>query len=233
MTVRRLSSMGMFLGLALAVTAASRAVALDNSQAAAGIKEALTNATSGAVNLVGRPDGYFDNPAIKILLPSQLQPMEKGLRAVGAGAQVDKFEKSMNDAAAAAAPKAAPIFEQAISGMSISDAQGIVAGGKTSATNYFRRKTSGQLTAAFTPIVKQAMAKYSVSQQYESLMGKYQSGSGLGGLIGGMTEKFDLDSYVVRKSLDGLFYMVGQEERKIRTDPAAQVTPLLRQVFGN
>jgi Protein of unknown function (DUF4197) len=233
MTLVQLPPLAALLALALTLVAAPRpALALDNQQASAGIKEALTNATNGAVNLVGRPGGYFDNPAIKILLPSQLQPVEKGLRAIGAGAQVDKFEKSMNDAAEAAAPKAEPIFEKAIRGMSISDAERIVDGGKTSATDYFRRKTSGELTTAFTPIVKQAMAKYSVTQQYESLMGKYQSGSALGGLLGGMTGKFDLDSYVVHKSLDGLFYMVGQEERKIRTNPAAQVTPLLREVFG-
>lgn len=229
--LRGLLAFSAVLTFALALLAAPRAtMALDSQQASAGIKEALSSATSGAVRLVGRPGGYFDDPAIKILLPSQLQPVAKGLRAIGAGAQVDKFEKSMNEAAEAAAPKAEPIFENAIRSMSISDAEGIVRGGKTSATDYFRRKTSAQLTEAFTPIVKQEMAKYSVTQQYETLMGKSQSG--IGGLLGGMSAKFDLDSYVVRKSLDGLFYMVGQEEQKIRTDPAAQVTPLLRQVFG-
>ncbi len=152
--------------------------ALNNQQASAGIKEALSNAITGAVNLVGRPGGYFDDPAIKILLPAQLQPVEKGLRAMGAGAQIDKFEKSMNSAAETAAPKAEPIFEKAIRNMSISDAQRIVTGGKTSATEYFREKTSGELTKAFTPIVKQAMAKYSVTQQYDALMSKNPSGVG-------------------------------------------------------
>lgn len=236
MKTSRSSRVVVAVAIVIAVFAAP-ALALDNQQASAGIKEALANATTGAVNVVGRPGGYFDDPAIKILLPSQLQPVAKGLRAIGAGAQVDKFEKSMNDAAEAAAPQAEPIFERAISNMSISDAQRIVTGGKTSATDYFRRKTSGELTAAFTPIVKQEMAKYSVTQQYESMVGKYQSGSALGGLLGGgalggLSGKFDLDSYVVRKSLDGLFYMAGQEEAKIRTNPAAQVTPLLREVFG-
>jgi hypothetical protein len=229
--IRRQAALVLFVAVLL-VTGRGPALALDSQQASAGIKEALSNATTGAVNLVGRPGGYFNDPAIKILLPAQLQPVEKGLRAIGAGAQVDKFEKSMNSAAETAAPKAEPIFEKAIRNMSIGDAQRIVMGGKTSATNYFREKTSGELTQAFTPIVKQAMAKYSVTQQYESLMGKYQSGSALGGLLGGTTGNFDIDSYVVHKSLNGLFYMIGQEEAKIRTNPAAQVTPLLREVFG-
>lgn len=216
----------------LVLLAATAALALDNLQAADGLKEALVDSTTGAVNLVGRPGGYFNDQAIKILLPSQLKPVETGLRAIGAGPQIDKFVLSMNRAAESAAPKAVPIFEDAISKMTFSDAQRIVTGGGTSATDYFKAKTSGELTDAFTPIVKQSMATYSVTKQFDALMGKYQSGSALGGLMGGMGEKFDIDHYVVEKSLDGLFYMVGQEERKIRTNPAAQVTPLLREVFG-
>ena len=217
---------------AMVLIAATAAFALDNLQAAAGLKEALENSTVGAVNLVGRPGGYFNDAAIKILLPRQLRPVETGLRAIGAGPQIDKFVLSMNRAAENAAPKAVPIFEDAISKMTFSDAQRIVTGGGTAATDYFKAKTSGELTDAFTPIVKQSMAEYSVTKQYDALMGKYQSGSALGGLLGGATQKVDIDHYVVEKSLDGLFYMVGQEERKIRTNPAAQVTPLLRAVFG-
>ena len=212
--------------------ATAAAFALDNPQAAAGLKEALANSTTGAVNLVGRPGGYLNDQAIKILLPRQLKPVETGLRAIGAGPQIDKFVLSMNQAAESAAPKAAPIFAAAIRNMTFTDAQQIVSGGGTSATNYFKAKTSRELTDAFTPIVKQAMAQYAVTRQYDALMGKYQSGSALGGLLGGTSEKLDIDHYVVAKSLDGLFYMVGQEERKIRTNPAAQVTPLLRAVFG-
>jgi hypothetical protein len=215
-----------------ALIAAPTVFALDNLQATNGLKEALVDSTTGAVKLVGRPGGYFDNQAIKILLPSQLKPVESGLRAIGMGPQIDKFVLSMNRAAETAAPKAVPIFEDAISRMTFSDAQRIVTGGGTSATDYFKAKTSGQLTNAFTPIVKQSMAQYSVTKQFDALMGKYQSSSPLGSLMGGMGEKFDIDHYVVEKSLDGLFYMVGQEERKIRTNPAAQVTPLLREVFG-
>ncbi|MGH7879734.1 MAG: DUF4197 domain-containing protein [Candidatus Binataceae bacterium] len=216
------------------LTIVPTALALDNLQAAAGLKEALSNGTSSAVGVLGQPGGYFNDAAVKILLPNSLKPVASGLRAVGFGPQIDKFVLSMNQAAEAAAPKAAPIFQGAIEKMSFGDAQRIVSGGKTSATDYFKAKTSGELTDAFTPIVKQSMQKYSVSQQYEALLGKSHANSPLGGLLGGGTaQKLNIDHYVVSKSLDGLFYMVGQEEEKIRTNPAAQVTPLLRQVFGH
>ncbi len=202
-------------------------------QAAAGLKEALVTSTVDAVHLTGRTDGYFGNSAIKILLPQKLRFLDTGLRTVGYGPKIDQFVLSMNRAAETAAPKAEPIFKQAIMSMTFSDAQGIVSGGKHSATDYFKRKTSGELTAAFTPIVKSTMAQYAVTKQYDDLMGKYQSGPlAMGGLLGGASQKFDITSYVVQKSLDGLFFVVGQEEEKIRTNPAAQVTPLLKQVFG-
>jgi len=203
------------------------------NQAAAGLKEALATSVVDAVHLTGRPNGYFGDAAIKILLPQPLQPIETGLRAVGYGPKIDQFVLSMNRAAEAAAPKAEPIFKRAIENMTFGDAQRIVSGGGHSATDYFKAKTSGELTVAFTPVVKETMAEYSVTKQYDDLLNHYQTGPmGFGGLLGGVTQNFDLNSYVVRKSLDGLFYVVGQEEEKIRTNPAAQITPLLRQVFG-
>ncbi len=206
---------------------------LDPGQAAAGLKEALGTGTVNAVKLIGRPNGYLQNAAIKILLPQKLRPLETGLRAIGYGPKIDQFVVSMNRAAEAAAPKAEPIFEKAITGMTFSDAQRIVSGRGHPATDYFKKATSSGLTAAFTPIVKKTMAQYAVTKQYDDLVGKYESGPlAMGGMLGSVTKGFDLDSYVVQKSLDGLFYVVGQEEQKIRTNPAAQVTPLLRQVFG-
>ena len=204
--------------------------------AAAGLKEALTTSTTDAVNMLGKPGGYFSNPAVKIQLPAKLQMVATGLRGMGYGPQLDQFVLSMNNAAEAAAPKAQPIFVNAIQGMSFTDAQQIVSKGGHSATDYFQRKTTPELTTAFTPIVKQAMEQNSVTKQYDDLIGKYQSGAmgSLGSMLGGhgATPNLDINSYVVSKSLDGLFYMVGQEEQKIRTNPAAQVTPLLKQVFG-
>jgi hypothetical protein len=208
-------------------------VALGESQAAAGIKEALMTSTVDAVRLTGRPNGYYDNPAIKIGLPQSLKPLESGLKAVGLGPKLDQFELSMNRSAEAAAPLAKPIFEKAITSMTLTDAQRIVSGGGHSATDYFKAKTSRELTIAFTPVVKKTMAEYSVTRQYEALMGASQHSTlGLGGVGGLIGQKVDIDNYVVHKSLDGLFYMIGQEEQKIRTNPAAQVSPLLRQVFG-
>jgi len=204
--------------------------------AAAGLKEALTTGTADAVSMLGKPGGYFSNPAVKIQLPQKLQMVATALRGMGYGPQIDQFVKSMNDAAEAAAPKAQPIFVNAIQTMSFSDAQQIVSKGGHSATDYFQRKTTPELTTAFTPIVKQAMEQNSVTKQYDDLIGKYQTGAmgSFGSMLGGhgAAPNLDINSYVVSKSLDGLFYMVGQEEQKIRTNPAAQVTPLLKQVFG-
>ena len=204
--------------------------------AAAGLKEALTTGTADAVNLLGKPGGYFSNPAVKIGMPQKLQVVETALRGLGYGPQIDQFVLSMNNAAEAAAPKAQPIFVNAIQTMSFTDAQKILTKGGHSATDYFQRKTTPELTTAFTPIVKQTMEQNSVTKQYDDLIGKYQSGAigNLGSMLGGhsATPSLDINSYVVSKSLDGLFYEVGQEELKIRTNPAAQVTPLLKQVFG-
>ena len=201
--------------------------------AAAGLKEALSTGTADAVNLLGRPGGYFTNPAVKIAFPQKLQMLDTALRGMGYGKQIDDLVLSMNRAAEAAAPKAQPIFLNAIQSMSFADAQRIVSRGGHSATDYFQRKTTPELTRAFAPIVKQTMAQNSVTRQYNDLLGKYQSGPmAMGGLLGGAAPSLDINSYVVEKSLDGLFYMVGQEEQKIRTNPAAQVTPLLKQVFG-
>lgn len=134
---------------------------------------------------------------------------------------------SMNRAAEKAAPAAGGIFKNAISAMTFEDASGIVKGGNTAATEYFKRKTSDQLTTAFRPIVESSMNETGVVQKYQSLTGSLNS------LPFGKPATFDINSYVVSKSLDGLFYVLGQEEQKIRTNPAAQVTPLLKQVFGH
>jgi hypothetical protein len=199
---------------------------LSDAKIASGLKEALQIGTQNAVSLTGRPDGYFGNAAIKILMPSQLQPIEKGLRAVGYGPQIDELVLSMNRAAERAAPAAKPIFLEAITAMSFDDAQRILSGSPTAATEYFRGKTSDKLTAAFQPVVAQTMREVGVSRQYKELMGRTQAIPFL------KSEAFDLDRYVVAKSLDGLFYVLGQEEQKIRTNPAARATDLLKQVFG-
>ena len=199
---------------------------LSEDRIAGGLKEALQIGTGNAVNLTGKVDGYFRNQAIKILMPRQLQTFEKGLRAVGYGPQVDEFILSMNRAAEKAAPQARKIFVEAIKEMTINDARKILTGGDTSATQYFKEKTSDKLTTAFRPIVEQTMNETGVTRQYKELVGRYQT------IPFAKSQAFDIDQYVVGKALDGLFYMVGEEERKIRKDPAARVTSILKDVFG-
>jgi len=190
------------------------------------LKEALQIGTENTVSLTGRPDGYFMNEAIKIIMPEKLRTLEKGLRAVGYGPQVDEFVLSMNRAAEKAAPLSKQILLDSIGEMTFDDARKILAGSETAATDYFKEKTRDKLTAAFSPIVDKTMNEVGVTQQYKNLVGRFQA------LPFVKSEMFDIDSYVVGKALDGLFKVLGEEERKIRTNPAARVTDLLKEVFG-
>jgi hypothetical protein len=190
------------------------------------LKEALQVGTANAVQLTGRTDGYLRNEAIKILLPEKLRSLESGLRMVGYGSQMDELVVGMNRAAEQAAPAAKQIFWDAIGAMTIDDARRLLDGGNTAATDYFKGKTTDQLTTAFRPVVEKTMGQVGVTRQYNELLGRARSIPFLN------VEAYDLDSYVVGKGLDGLFHVVGEEERKIRTNPSARVTDLLRDVFG-
>jgi hypothetical protein len=192
----------------------------------AALKQALQVGTENAVKLTGRPDGYFSNKAIKILMPDRLRTVEKGLRTVGYGGEVDKLVLSMNRAAERAAPEAKKIFWDAIGKMTIDDAQRILNGTPTAATDYFKDKTSASLTLTFRPIVDRAMDEVGTTRQYNELLSQAKAIPFL------KTGSYDLDRYVVGKALDGLFRVVGDEERKIRSDPAARVTALMKEVFG-
>lgn len=191
-----------------------------------GLKEALKVGTENTVGLTGRADGYFRNQAIKIFMPKELQVVETGLRTIGYGAQVDEFVLSMNRAAEKAAPYAKEIFWSAIADMSIDDARQILSGGDTSATQYFKRKTTNKLTATFKPIVDRSVNEVGVTRQYQELLGRYQTIPFI------KSVSFDVTQYVVGKALDGLFHVLGEEEKKIRKNPAARVTSLLQEVFG-
>jgi len=199
---------------------------LTDAKVAAGLKDALKVGTENTVNITGHLDGYFKNQAIKILMPEKLRSLESGLRMAGFGPQVDEFVLSMNRAAEKAAPAAKQIFWDAIGQMTFEDARGILAGKETAATDYFRAKTTDRLAAAFKPIVSDSMNQVGVTRQYKELVGRFQM------LPFARMESFDLDQYVVGKSLDGLFYVLGQEEVKIRTNPTARVTELLQEVFA-
>ncbi len=198
-----------------------------DSKTSSGLKEALAIGTSNAVDLTGATDGFFRNEAIRILMPEKLRMAEKGLRMAGMGAKIDEFELSMNRAAEKAAPAARSIFNDALSQMTFDDARKILTGGNTSATEYFKGKTSTNLATAFKPTVESAMADTGVLQQFKQLSGNIPALP-----FGGRAASFDITDYVVGKTLDGLFHMLGEEEKKIRTNPAAQITPLLKEVFG-
>ena len=199
---------------------------LSQAKIGSGLKEALKVGTENTVKLTGRADGYFMNQAIKILMPEKLQTLEKGLRLVGYGPQVDEFILSMNRAAERAAPQAKQIFWDAIGEMTFDDAGKILNGSETAATEYFKSKTTDKLTAAFRPVVDRTMNEVGVTRQYKALVAQYQT------IPFVKSQAVDIDQYVVTKSLDGLFHVLGEEERKIRTNPAERVTDLLKEVFA-
>jgi len=198
----------------------------DDKTLISGLKEALSIGTENAVKNVSQVDGYFTNQMIKILIPEKIQKVADILKKVGYQKQVDDFILSMNRAAEKAAPQATSFFIDAIKEMTFEDARKILGGGDTSATDFFKSKTSDKLYNAFKPIVSSSMGEVGVTRSYKEMMAQYES------LPFISKESVDLDHYVTNKALDGLFYMVGQEEKKIRTDPAARVTDLLKTVFG-
>jgi hypothetical protein len=196
------------------------------SEITRGLKEALRIGTENAVASTGRPNGFLANPLIKIGMPKQFQTVEKGLRLAGFGDHVDGFVTSMNRAAEQATPQAKSIFVDAITSMTIDDAKNLLNGGETAATDFFKAKTSNKLYQAFRPVVDNSMNQVGTVQRYNALLGQAK------GLPFVKTQSLDVGDYVTNKSLDGLFLMVAQEEKKIRTNPAARVTDLLKNVFG-
>jgi hypothetical protein len=200
---------------------------LDAQTIAAGLKQALELGSEHAAGTLGKVDGYLKNPPVHIPVPDQLQRAQSLLRKVGAGKYADQFITSLNRAAEAAAPKAKPIFVDVIRNMTIADAIGILRGPDDAATQYFRRHAQDRLTATFRPVVARATRDVGVTAYYSRFVDK----AGRTGLVD--TRGLDLDDYVTRKALDGLFYMVAQEEKRIRQDPVARTTELLRKVFGS
>jgi hypothetical protein len=159
-------------------------------------------------------------------MPEKLQSAERALRAVGLGGQADEFVLSMNRAAEQSAPAARQIFLEAVRGIGFEDARKILGGGPTAATEYFRGKTSGKLTEAFAPIVKKNMGEVGVTRRFEALQQKVDE------LPFMKSEHIDLDAYVVGKALEGLFHVMGEQEKDIRENPAARTTALLKEVFA-
>ncbi len=199
---------------------------LTQDKITAGLKQALKVSTNKAVAQTGKPDGLLKNEAIRILLPERLRKASTGLRLVGLGPRLDELEIGMNRAAEQAVPAAKPIFLHALLNLNIEDARKILTGSDTAATEYFRNHSSDDLATAFKPLVHRALENVGVVQQYTALMQTPMAARLL------RTQKFDLDDYVVGKTLDGLFYVLGQEEKQIRKNPAARTTALLKEVFG-
>jgi hypothetical protein len=202
--------------------------ALSNDEMIAGLKEALGQGTQYAVEQLGQEGGFLDNARVRIPMPKSLAWVEKSLRTLRQDRLADEFVASMNHAAERAVPEAAAIFRDAIQQMSLEDARGILSGPDDAATRYFRETTSDALTARMRPIVEEATARAGVTSSYKNMMAK---AGGLGGLLS--NEATDLDGYVTEKTLDGLFLMVAEEERRIRQNPLARSTELLKKVFGS
>ena len=200
---------------------------LSDAKIGSGLQEALKVGTENAVTQTSSVDGFLLNKAIKILMPKTLQNIEKPLRLVGYGPQIDEFVVGMNRAAEKAVPFAKEIFWNAIGQMSFDDVKKILNGSDTAATDYFKSKTTKNLQSAFLPSVTDVMNQVGVNRQYNDLIGKYKDVPFSKNIV------FDVNQYVTEKATDGIFFVVGQEEKKIRTNPAARVTDLLKEVFGS
>lgn len=210
--------------------AAPTAVPLDmeHDTLVSGLKEALTTGAARAIELAGAPDGFKENSRIRIPMPDPLASAAGMLRGVGLARQVDEFELSMNRAAEKAAPQAQAIIVDAIRGMSIEDARSILVGPADGATRFLRRRTGEQIAEAFLPIVAESTQQTGVTRAYTELT--EQVGTRLPGLSA--LDELDLNEYVTAKALDGVFVLLADEEKKIRQDPTARTTELLREVFG-
>jgi hypothetical protein len=212
--------------MTLAPPAMARLEDLSSREAVAGLKAALEKGSQAAVAALGRADGFLGNPQVKIPLPESLERAERLLRRVGMGRYADELIVGMNRAAEAAVPEARSLLLDAVKKMSLQDAKGILGGGDTAATEYFRRTTRDRLHARFLPIVEKSTRRVKLAQAYE----EYADKAAAVGLL--QKEDADLDAYVTAKALDGLYFMIAEEEKKIRKDPLAAGSAILRKVFG-
>lgn len=218
------------LVLALTLFASGASLAqLENitrQDATAALKAALEKGSNAAVANLGKVDGFLGNPKVKIPLPESAQKAEHMLRRVGMGKYADELVTTMNRAAEQAVPEAKTIFVDSVKKMSVQDAKGILTGGDTAGTEYFRRTTRDQLHTRFLPIVKKATARVQLAQKYDQYAEK-AAGAGLMN-----KQDANLDEYVTQKALDGLYLMVAEEEKKIRKDPVGTGSAIIKKVFG-
>lgn len=199
---------------------------LTTEQVAAGLKEALSKGITEGAQQASRTNGYFKNPKIKIPIPEELQNIERTLRQVGLGDEVDKFILTLNRGAEEAAKEAVPIFLTAIRSMTIQDAWGILKGQDNAATQYLERVTASQLKDKFKPVIQDALEKVNATRYYHEIVSNYNRIPGVNKI------NPDLDDYATDKAIEGLFILVAEEEANIRKNPAARTTALLRKVFA-
>lgn len=199
---------------------------ISNADASSGLRQALTDGSAAAVKMLGAENGYFANAKVKIPLPPSLQKVEGAMRMMGMKKQADELVLSMNRAAEAAAPEAKQLLVDAVKKMSVQDAKGILTGGDTAATEYFKRSTQAQLTQRFLPIVKKATDSVGLAQQYNNLAGQ--------GVKLGVVKQDDasIETYVTRRALDGLYLMIAEQEKSFRGDPVGASSNIVKKVFG-
>ena len=213
-------------GLLLALGAPAWAASLTESSAAAGVRAALERGAIAAVGLLGRTNGFLGNPKVRIPLPGYLNDAASLLRAAGQGARVDALVTAMNRAAEAAVPEARSLLVGAVKQMSVEDARQLVTGGDTAVTRFFADKTRAPLGERFLPIVTRATARVDLASRYNAVAGK----AAAFGLVRG--DDVSVERYVTARTLDGLYLMIGEEERRIRSDPVGTGSAILKQVFG-
>jgi len=206
---------------------------LSNSQISSGLKEALDIGVKKAVEMLGQENGFLKDQAVSIPMPDKLQQVEKLLRSVGQDKMADEFVTSMNRAAEQAVPKVTDVFVDSISKMSLSDAQAVLTGPDTAATDYFKKNTSTQLNQLIKPYVSDAMNKAQVTQYYKAMLSQVERYDTLGLTKNYIGSPSDIDDYVTDKTMEGLFTKIAEQEKLIRENPAARSTELLKEVFGS
>jgi hypothetical protein len=221
-----------FLGLGKSstnssLTGAASALGLSDQQVADGLKEALAKGVTQAVTNLGRAGGFLNDAKVRIPMPENLQRVEKTLRSLGQEKLADTFVTTLNQAAEQAVPQAAAVLGDSVKQMTLADAKAILTGTNTAATDYFRRTSETNLFARFLPIVRESTSKVGVTSAYKQMTDKLGFAAAFLGKDAG-----DLDGYVTHKTLDGLFVKIGEEEARIRANPAARSTELLQKVFG-
>jgi len=224
--VRPITLAGLLSFLVMAPAFALGIDDLTNQDAARGIKGALTQGATSAIAKLGVPGGFLNNPKVKISLPPALDELAKGMRLMGQGKDADELVATMNRAAEQAVPEAKALMLDAVKTMSIQDAKKILTGGNDSVTQFFKVKTAAALTEKFLPIVKRATDRVGLAQKYNQFAAE---GAKLGVI---KADEANIESYVTEKALDGLYLMIGEEERAIRQNPAAAASAIVSKVFG-